>query len=185
MNGYCDPLKVRNGFELDCYRENFFPILFYDLNFVNFFPNSFNYFKNSNHSTIIQFLKDAESQAKIDQTPASPMTKTDMKRMMANVSNSESLFIKYDLDRNGIFTRVELDNVFQLFEQTLSDVSKLKPGSKILRSLFSYIILKNKLPTKLALITFHLLGRKKEITASRANIAAILGMIGKRVSQEH
>ena len=159
MSSYCDPLKIQDGFELDCYRKNFFPILFYDLNFVNFFPNSFNYFIKSNHTTIIQLLKDAEGQAKIDQTPSSPMTKTDMKRMMANVSNSESLFLKYDVDQNGIFSRLELNKVYKLFEQTLSGISKLKPGSKMLKSLFSYIVLKKKLPTKVALVKFHLLGR--------------------------
>ncbi|MBT7611398.1 MAG: hypothetical protein HN576_16680 [Bacteriovoracaceae bacterium] len=184
MNRYCDPMEVKEGFDMNCYRENFFPILFYDLNFNTYFPNSFNYFKQTNHETIIQLLIDSEGQAKIDQSPHAPMTKTDMKRMMANVSNSEALFLKYDIDRNGYFDKVELDNLYNLFEHILTGISKLKPGSKLLRSLFSYIISKKKLPSKLALIKFHLLGRKKNIKATRANIAAILGMIGRRMNQE-
>lgn len=181
MNRYCDPMKVMSGFEIDCYRENFFPIMFYQLSHDRYYPNMFNFFKENSFKTLMQYLTDIEGQAKLSPSPLDPITKNEMERIVTSISNIENVFLRFDLNRDGILEGSELNNVYKIFENTLASISNLKPGNKLLRSLFLYIVKKKRLPNNAQLVVFHVIGRKKNIKATRSHVAAILGMIGKKL----
>lgn len=184
LENYCSP-DTSNSFPVACYREHFFDSLFVDLGKAKNFPNFFSYYQNIEWEDTQQYLVDAEKMARIDPDPIIPMTKVDISRLVTSMSNTEGLFLRYDKDKNGHLDYKELGVIYKVLERTLADEANLKPGSKILKSLFYYIVKKQKEPTKAGLIWFHVFGRKKNIKANRNVIAGVLKLFShKKVNVE-
>lgn len=180
---YCNPDPTLS-YEMECYRNNFFPSLFFDLDKVEYFPNFFNYFSSSSWQATQKYLEDAEKMARINPDPILPMTKVDLSRLVTSMSNTEGLFLKYDENKNGILERIELDKVFEVLKLTLAKEANLKPESKLLKSVYYYIVKKQKEPTTAGLLWFHVFGKKKNIKANRNTIAGVLKMFGFKNKME-
>lgn len=174
---YCLPDPTLS-YEIDCYRNNFFPSLFFDLDKVENFPNFYTYFSNATWEDSLKYLEDAEKMARINPDPLVPMTKVDLSRLVTSMSNTEGLFLKYDKNKNGILERSELDKVYEVLKLTLASEANLKPESKLLRSVFLYIVKNQKEPTTAGLLLFHVFGKKKNIKADRNTIAGVLKLFG-------
>ncbi|MCO4794141.1 MAG: hypothetical protein KC493_10530 [Bacteriovoracaceae bacterium] len=183
LRKYCETDDLFN-FEVTCYRENFFPTLFFDMNKKEYFPNFYQYFKNAEWSVTQQFLKDAEGMARIDPDPKVPVTKTDLSRMLTSMSNGEGLFLRYDKNKNHLLDRDELEDVFVVLKKVLAEEANLKPTSKLLKSVFLYIIKKKKHPSVVQLLLFHVFGKKKNIYADRNTVAAVLKMFAPKNDDE-
>lgn len=183
LRKYCETDDLFN-FEVTCYRENFFPTLFFDMNKNEYFPNFYQYFKDAEWSLTQQFLKDAEQMARIDPDPNVPVTKTDLSRMLTSMSNGEGLFLRYDKNKDGIIDRKELDETFEVLRNILAEEANLKPTSKLLKSVFLYVIKKKKHPSVVQLILFHVFGKKKNIYCDRNTVAAVLKMFAPKRDQD-
>lgn len=179
LDVYCIP-DPDLAFEVICYRENFFPAIFFDLELIENFPNFFRFYSEGPWERTQKYLKDAEQMARIDSDPLVPVTKVDLSRLVTSMSNTEVLFLKFDKNENGILDPDELNKIFIVLKQTLAVEAKLKPSSKLLKSVFLYIVKKQKIPSAGALIWFHVFGKKSNITADRNTIAGVLKMFGKK-----
>ncbi|MBK23126.1 MAG: hypothetical protein CME70_03895 [Halobacteriovorax sp.] len=174
---YCIPNEDLS-YDIPCYRDNFFQSLFFDMDKIKNFPNFFGYYSTTPWLGTQQYLKDVEKMARIDPDPAVPMTKVDISRLVTSMSNTESLFLKYDKNQNGELDRSELDKIYEVLRLTLAEEANLKPSSKLLKSVYLYIVKKQKEPTTAALLWFHAFGKKKNIVANRSTIAGVLKMFG-------
>jgi hypothetical protein len=183
LRKYCETDDLFN-FEVPCYREHFFPTLFFDMSKDEYFPNFFRYFRNSDWSLTQQFLKDAEQMARIDPNPDVPVTKTDLSRMLTSMSNGEGLFLRYDKNQDHKIDRNELNETFKVLKNILAEEANLKPTSKLLKSVFLYVIKKKKHPTAIQLILFHVFGKKKDIYADRNTVAAVLKMFAPNQGED-
>ncbi|MCP4915055.1 MAG: hypothetical protein GY909_18195 [Oligoflexia bacterium] len=179
LANYCDPDHT-NSFPIECYREYFFDSLFYDLGKSKNFPNFYDYFKKVTKKDTHKYLEDAEKMARVDPDPILPMTKTDLSRLVTSMSNTEGLFLRYDKDRDGVLDYYELGVIYKVLENTLAEEANLKPGSKLLKSLFYFIVKKQKEPSAARLIWFHVFGRKKNVRANRNVIAGVLKLFGHK-----
>ncbi len=179
LRKYCETDDLFN-FEVTCYRENFFPTLFFDMNKNEYFPNFFHYFKNAEWSVSQKFLEDAEQMARIDPDPKVPVTKTDLSRMLTSMSNGEGLFLRYDKNNDHIIDRKELDATFEVLKNILAEEANLKPTSKLLKSVFLYVIKKKQHPSVIQLILFHVFASKKKIYCDRNTVAAVLKMFAPK-----
>ncbi len=176
---YCLP-DPNLHYEVQCYRDNFFPILFFDFDLIENYPNFFKYYSEVPWERTQKYLQDAEQMARIDADPKVPVTKVDLSRLVTSMSNAEVLFLKFDENESGILDPNELDKIFKVLKQTLAVEAKLKPTSKLLKSVFLYIVKKQKEPSAGALLWFHVFGKKKNITADRNTIAGVLRMFGNK-----
>lgn len=181
LRKYCQTDDLFN-FEVTCYRENFFPTLFFDMKKDAYFPNFYHYFKNADWSVTQKFLEDAEKMARINPDPKVPVTKTDLSRMLTSMSNGEGLFLRYDKNNDHIIDRKELDETFEVLKNILAEEANLKPTSKLLKSVFLYVIKKKQHPSAVQLILFHVFGNKKNIYCDRNTVAAVLKMFAPKPS---
>lgn len=168
------------SFLVQCYRDNFFPIIFFDLDMAVNFPNFFKFYSEGPWERTQNYLKDAEQMARIDADPNVPVTKVDLSRLVTSMSNTEVLFLKFDENESGVLDPNELAKIFTVLKKTLAVEANLKPSSKLLRSVFLYIVKKQKEPSVTALLWFHVFGKKNNITADRNTIAGVLRMFGKK-----
>ncbi|MBI2522239.1 MAG: hypothetical protein HYV97_17600 [Bdellovibrio sp.] len=166
------------SFEVQCYREHFFSSLFIDLDYKRYFPKLYDYVVFSSDSEVQQFLISVESFAKEIRDINVPMSTVDIGRLFVSLSNIETTFIRYDMNYNNIMDRDEIEQGWSVFRPTIMGFAKLKPNQeKLGHSIFLFIIKKMKVPSTVEAIFFHLFGNKKEVTARRLNIGAILALV--------
>lgn len=167
------------GYDIDCFHQHFFDILFVKLNVHQNLPNlhAF-YLKYRGDEMLVNFLKAVEVKARIINDPSLPMDGTDISRMLTSFSNIETLFKRFDANRNHELKGDEIDGVYGVVEQVIAAADdNLKPGSGLTKSAFLYVVKKEKLPSGVGLILFHINPLAKiGIKGDRLKIAKVLGL---------
>lgn len=175
-------------FVLDCFHENFFNVLFRELDHYKQLPNMHHYFLSRTQEQLTEFLIAVEVKARIVNEPSLPIDGTDIGRILTNMYNYETLYKRYDADQNFLIKGDELDGVYSLVENTIVSASNgsLKPGSGLAKSTYLFVIKKGRLPHnengettlkgKIELLAFHVNPLAKlGIEANRLTIAIVLG----------
>ncbi|MCP4912048.1 MAG: hypothetical protein GY909_02925 [Oligoflexia bacterium] len=167
--------EEKESFEVSCYREFFLHIFFDELNLANYYDKLNDYVNMNGREEAQQYLINIELYARINPDENVPLTKEDLTRLVVTLTNIESIFIKNDINKNGILERNELDNAFRTFKNLIITVSKINGApNSIYKSIFLYLIKNMEVPSALQLVSFHVFGKKKNITGTRFNISAIL-----------
>lgn len=163
------------SFEVSCYREYFLHIFFKELNLQNYYDKLNDYVNMNGREEAQQYLINIELYARINPDESIPLTKEDLGRLITTLTNIESTFLKNDKNKNGILEREELDQAYLTFKNLIIIVSKLNNApDSLYKSIFLYLIKNMEVPSPLKLISFHVFGKKKDITGTRFNISAIL-----------
>ncbi len=171
----------KDAFEVACYRKHLFKVVFEKLNYRKYYQKLYDYTVHFPASEIERFIRDVESFAKEERDTNIPMSVVDLGRLFVSFGNIEATMIRYDLNNSNILERSEVDLGFPVFKKTLILFGNLKPSQESLaESIYLYILKKLKAPKTVALIAFHLLGKKKDITARRMNIGAILALVAEQ-----
>jgi hypothetical protein len=171
-----------DAFLVPCYRENFFTALFERLKYRKYFQKLYDYTVHFSKDEIRKYIIDVESFAKEENDSEIPMSVVDLGRLIVSFSNIEGIFLRYDKDQSNILERSELDPGFEVFKKVLMTFGNLKPDqTKIALSTFLYIIKTMESPedSKVKFVFFHLFGKKKDISARRMNVGAILALVAK------
>jgi len=181
LKAHCDVISEEDrSFETKCYRENFFNTLFKDLNYKKYFPKLYNYTTFFPRAEIQDFLVKVESFAKEIRDPNEPMTIVDIGRLIVSLSNIEMTFMRYDLNKNNLLDRDEIEQGWLVFKKTIIGFANLKPSQESLgKSIYLFIVKKMRPPKTAEALLFHLLGNKKKITARRLNIGSILALVAE------
>lgn len=167
------------GYDIDCFHEHFFDILFTKLPMHQYMPNMHSfYLKYKGDKMLVNFLKAVEVKARIINDPSLPVDGTDISRILTSFSNIETLFKRFDANRNHELKGDEIDAIFGVVEQVIASADdSLKPGAKLTKSAFLYVVKKEKLPSGVGLILFHINPLAKiGITGDRLKIAKVLGL---------
>ncbi|HAZ12009.1 MAG: hypothetical protein A2X86_06840 [Bdellovibrionales bacterium GWA2_49_15] len=181
LKAHCPVVDVENkSFEVQCYRQYFFSTLMNDLKYERYFPKLYDYLVFSPDAEIEQFLISVESFAKEIRDINVPMSTVDIGRLFVSLSNIETTFIRYDMNYNNIMDRDEIEQGWIVFKQTIMGFAKLKPSQETLgKSIYLFILKKMKVPSTIEAVFFHLFGNKKDVTARRLNIGAILALVAE------
>ena len=110
--------------------------------------------------------------------PSLPVDGTDISRMITSFSNIETLFKRFDNNRNHELKGDEIDGIYGVVEQVIAAADdNLKPGAALTKSAFLYVVKKEKLPSGVGLILFHINPLAKiGIKGDRLKIAKVLGL---------
>ncbi len=176
-------------FDLTCFHEHFFNVLFRELDHYKQIPNMHQYFLSRTQEQLVEFLVAVEVKARIVNEPTLPIDGTDIGRILTNMYNYETLYKRFDADENFLIKGDELDRVYSVVEGVIVNASNgsLKPGAGLTRSTFLFVIKKGRLPHsnangetstrgKIELLAFHLNPLAKiGIEANRLTIAIVLG----------
>jgi hypothetical protein len=159
---------------IPCFRGQFLDAFFNKLNLGRYYNKLYEYYTLAGKEEIQNYLINIELYARIDPSEDVPVTKEDLGRILVIVGNLESAFIRFDIDKDGVLSRGELDLTFLVFQNLLKTVAgdDLTPG--LYKSIFLYLIKNMKVPSTVQLLWFHAFGKKKNIVSSRFNISAIL-----------
>ncbi|MBT3586728.1 MAG: hypothetical protein HN509_17590 [Halobacteriovoraceae bacterium] len=168
--------------DLSCYRRHFYPTFLETLAYKEQYPLLKSYISPMASEAKEQFLRDVEIKSRIQPSENIPMDKIDLTRIINAFSNLETLYIRFDHDKNQVLEKNELNQVFKLFEGIIATETGKKIGSKINRSLFIYLIKKGHAPSKAQLIKFHLFGSKRKAKLTKNKVAKILSLFGKKES---
>jgi hypothetical protein len=165
-------------FDLDCFHEHFFDVLFRELDHHTRMPNMHKFVLTQTQEQLVEFLIAVEVKGRIINDPSLPIDATDVGRILTNMFNYETLYKRFDGDQNGIFKGEELDGIYQVVEFVIASADdSLKPGAGLTKSAFLYVVKKEKLPKGLPLILFHINPLAKiGIEANRVTIARVLGL---------
>ncbi len=167
------------AYDIDCFNGQFFNILFVQLENNKYLPNlhSF-YLKHRGTELLKTYLEAVEVKARIINDPSIPIDGTDISRILTSIANSETLFKRFDYNQNHELKGEEVDGVYTVVETVIAEADdNLKPGAKLTKSAFLYVVKKEKLPSGIGLILFHINPLAKlGIKADRLKIARVLGL---------
>ena len=140
----CPNIGTKNepAFEVSCYRPIFFKVMLNDFGFKHYLPNLTKYLESAGEEEALDFLVFTEKFAREIPDDTIPMAKRDFALLLGSLLSIESVFLKYDINRNNIIDEDELDIAFKLFEDALIELAKLKDGNeKNMPNQSSYILL--------------------------------------------
>ncbi|OFZ17201.1 MAG: hypothetical protein A2X86_01755 [Bdellovibrionales bacterium GWA2_49_15] len=169
------------GFDLPCYRENFYKVLFDDLQLSRYFPKLYAYYLSTSTTESFHHLLNLEGNSRILDDDKLPMTATDINRLLTAFSQAESMLIRFDKNRNNFLDSTEIDSGYLHFKNIIAVLSKIGPDQDgVVKSIFLFLLKHKKIPKKSELLMFHIFGQKKGITASRFVIGLVLANIINR-----
>lgn len=164
------------AFEVKCFREYFIHVFFNELKYEKYYNKLYEYLNLNGVDEVRKYLINIELYSRVDPNPDIPLTEEDLNRILVILTNLESAYLRFDLDKDGILNRGELDLAFLVFKNLVIKVAGLgNSGDGLYKSIFLYLVKHMEVPAPLKLIWFHVFGKKKNITSTRFNISAILG----------
>jgi len=167
------------AYDIDCFNQHYFDILFVQLENYKYLPNLHNfYLQHKGSDFLITFLEAVQVKARIINDRSIPIDGTDISRILTSLSNIETLFKRFDYNQNHELKGDEVDGVYGVVETVIASADdNLKPGAKLTKSAFLYVVKKEKLPSGVGLILFHINPLAKlGIKADRLKIARVLGL---------
>ncbi len=109
-----------------------------------------------------------------------PIGSYDTQSFVGVVHYVESLYVRFDADRDGILNVPELLEAFPVFQHTIAEVGKLDPGDRdLLEAVFTYIVAKGKPPAdnllgKADLLRWKLSKKSWKISATRSDVYKVV-----------
>ncbi len=174
LKNHC-PIIGKDSYEISCFREYFLHVFFNKLGYQRYYQNLYEYLQKVGVDVLRQYVINVELYSRLEEDPASPITKSQMGRFLIILSNLETAYLRFDINKDGILDRGELDVAYLVFKGLVVSVADLGEGKeKLYQSIFLYLVKHMKVPNPIQLSWFHLFARKKDITATRLNISAIL-----------
>lgn len=173
---YC-PVVIEESKSIDvtCYRNNILKVFFKDLKLERFYGKLHDYYKQNGAEELKQYFINIELYSRVDPNPKIPLSKEDLSRIIVILTSLEAAYLRFDVNKDSILDRGELDMAYLVFKNLVITVADLGEGkSKLYKSIFLYLVKNMKVPNATQLSWFHLFGRKKDITSTRFNISAIL-----------
>lgn len=181
--------KEAPAYEVSCYRPNFFKVILEDFGFKRYLPNLSKYLESVDATEALEFLTSTEKFARDIPDDSIPMAKRDFALLIGSLLSIESVFLKYDVNRNNIIDEDELNEAFKLFEDALIELAKLKDGKeKYAKSIFMYLVKYQELPEGTWDVAwFHYITTNNpfgsDIVAKRIHIGIILYTLTKKAPQ--
>ncbi len=167
------------AYDINCFNEQFFNIMFVQLGNHQYLPNlHLFYLKHRGTDFLKTFLEAVQVKARIINDPSIPIDGTDISRILTSISNVETLFKRFDYNYDHEIKGDEVDGVYTVVETVIAEADdSLQPGAKLTKSAFLYVVKKEKLPSGIGLILFHINPLAKlGIKADRLKIARVLGL---------
>lgn len=163
------------SFTVSCFREYFLHAFFNELKFERYYDKLYEYLRLNGTDEVRKYLINIELYSRVDPNPEIPISKEDLNRIIVILTNLESAYLRFDIDKDGVLNRGELDLAFLVFKNLVIKVAGLgNSGDGLYKSIFLYLVKHMEVPSPLKLIWFHVFGKKKNITSTRYNISAIL-----------
>lgn len=176
LQNHCDLIGEDGlSFTVSCFRENFLHVFFKELKYEKYYDKLYEYLELNGTDEVQKYLINIELYSRVDPSPDVPISKEDLNRIVVILTNLESAYLRFDIDKDGILNRGELDLAFLVFKNLVIKVAGLGENQDALfKSIFLYLVKHMEAPKPLKLIWFHIFGKKKNITSTRFNISAIL-----------
>lgn len=172
-------------FDPQCYRENFFTVIFDELHLENRLPRLYEYYQSSNHYEQTQYHKYVEEFARDAMTTPDGtiinMYNRDRTLTIGALLNIESLYVTYDSRNiNNALTFGELEDAFKIFKNVIIDLGGLDGGKKkYARAVFYFMLDKGREPSNLEVLRYYYFAKFENITGYRKDIGAILSYFKK------
>ena len=162
------------GFAQDCVIKHYDRLLIDESNFKVQLPQIYKYRQTSSQHEFSTFITNLVKFTR-DYGESVPMDKREVTMVTGVLMNVESMFTRFDFNKNGQLDNNELEAAYQVYRKAIIMVAMLSPQQeKYARSVFLYMIKYMKIPKPAELARFHFLEKKDGIIAKRLNIAAIL-----------
>ncbi len=118
---------AKPGFKVDCFRKNYFSIIFDTLKYEGSFVTLFDYYKKSSPEERMAYLKKVEMFARDDISPPALIGNNDIIKIFGALLCIESATIRFDLNKSNILESEEVDRSFSVYENI---IKKLTAESK-------------------------------------------------------
>jgi hypothetical protein len=163
------------SFTVNCFREYFLNAFFNELKYERYYNKLYEYLQLNGTDEVRKYVINIELYSRVDPNPEVPISKEDLNRILVILTSLESAYLRFDIDKDGVLNRGELDLAFLVFKNLVIKVADLgNSGDGLYKSIFLYLVKNMEVPKPLQLIWFHVFGKKKNITSTRYNISAIL-----------
>jgi hypothetical protein len=168
--------KQNPSFATQCYRPQFFKLLFEQLKLGNKLPKLKQYINEASNQESLQFLRAVEGFARDIDDETIPMDKRDLVLLIGALLNIESTFVRFDqISENNVLDQNELDRAFYLYRSGIISVAQLdEDQQQYTKSIFLYMIQKMEMPKPASLFIFHNNPLRGNISAKRLNIGTLL-----------
>lgn len=164
-------------YELDCYRKNFFKILFYKLDYGKYFSKLQDYDDEASLKDTTAYLMAVEAFAR-DVDLTEPMGIRDFTLVIGAMLNIETTFIRYDLNNDNILDLDELKEAFKVYKNAIMDIADLKGWKeRFALPAFLYMVKEMEKPGFFDLLSY--LNPWYKVRAQRVNIGALLAYLVK------
>lgn len=176
LQAYCPIIDQElKSFEVACFREYFLHVFFNELKYERYYDKLQEYLNLSGVDELQKYMINIELYSRVDPNPEIPLSKEDLNRIMLIMTSLESAYLRFDIDKDGVLNRGELDLAFLVFKNLVISVAGLgNSADGLYKSIFLYLVKHMEVPSSIKLIWFHVFGKKKNITSTRYNISAIL-----------
>ncbi len=184
LKKYCDVIngdKENPSFDQECYRKNFFNIIFNDLKFRKYFETLFIYYQTSPDEVLKEYLGYYESFLWSDEVKNNPVQLRHISKVFGAVIYIESIFIRFDINKNNILDPDEVEASFKTFEHVLKVLIKKLKGlddktvNKYALSIYKILLRDTEIPSKFKVWKFQSLPfHNRKISAYRINVARLL-----------
>lgn len=176
LQNHCDQIgEDGQSFTVSCFREYFLHVFFKELKYERYYNKLYEYLKLNGTDEIQKYLINIELYSRVDPSVEIPISKEDLNRIVVILTNLESAYLRFDIDKDGVLTRGELDLAFLVFKSLVIKVADLgTTGDGLYKSIFFYLVKHMQVPSPVKLLWFHVFAKKNKITSTRYNISAIL-----------
>ncbi len=139
------------------------------------------YLQSTPEAEIQRFLIGVEGFARDIPDPKIPMNKRDLTLLLGAMINIETTFLRFDRNNDNIIDNSELDSAFEVYEEAIFSIARLKPDQrKYTKSIFLYMVKNMEIPKtgswldSVKFMYFHMWESRKTIHAKRLNIGTLL-----------
>lgn len=176
LKQHCDIVDPdKESMETTCFREYFLHVFFNELKLQKYYNKLYDFLRAEGAGTLQKYLINVEMYSRLTPDEKIPLSKEDINRIIVILTNLETAFIRFDINKNSVLERGELDIAFLVFKNLVKDVAEMSSAnSPLYKSIFLYLVKYMEKPSAAKLLWFHMFGKKKNITSTRLNISAIL-----------
>jgi len=180
MKSKCEYIDQEDQrFDLSCYRENFFPIFFEELELGKNFPILKTFYDQNSTEFMQKYLINLEIYSRDNPVLTDPISKEELMTLINAFENLETAFIRFDFNGNGLITYEEMNLTYSIFNRFLRDMKEeLAPMTdKFVKNILIFMLKKERMPTTIEALSFQVFGKKKNIEATRMSMSAILRFV--------
>lgn len=167
-------------FESECYRKEYFDIIYNELNLKNYFSTLYKFTQQANQKDLIDFLINIEAFAKDTPPEVTVVSVRDLTLVFGALLNIESMLIRFDDNKSNILDPKEVDNAYPTFKTVVLKYSGIYDLFDYMGQTAFELMIKKKgeIPSGLEVASNCNLFTKKcdnlDVSAERGNISAIL-----------